>query len=155
MTVSPIRRLQRRPYEGRVAGVCAGFAEYFQVDATLVRVLWIIFSIVPGMLVGGVLAYLLSWLVMPEAHPQMDDSQGPVRLMRSATDYKIAGVCGGLAEYLGTDATPIRLLWVLLTILPGAIVGGILVYLVMWVLTPRRPAGVLKPGTPSTAGSAV
>src|SRR5205085_11150172 len=47
------------------------------------------------------------------------------RLMRSATDSKIAGVCGGLAEYLGVDATIVRLFWAILAVVPGGIVGGI------------------------------
>ena len=45
--------------------------------------------------------------------------------MRSATDSKIAGVCGGLAEYLGVDSTIVRLFWAVLAVVPGALVGGI------------------------------
>src|SRR5580765_5734025 len=43
------------------------------------------------------------------------------RLMRSATDAKIAGVCGGIAEYLGADATFVRLVWAVLAIVPGCL----------------------------------
>jgi phage shock protein C len=42
---------------------------------------------------------------------------------------KIAGVCGGLAEYFEVDATAIRLLWVVLSIFFGAILGGVIAYL--------------------------
>ena len=42
------------------------------------------------------------------------------RLHRSLTDRKIAGVCGGIAEYLGWDTTLVRLLWVILTLLGGS-----------------------------------
>jgi phage shock protein PspC (stress-responsive transcriptional regulator) len=45
----------------------------------------------------------------------------------------IAGVCGGLAEYLDMDPTLIRLVWVLVALLAGT---GILVYLIMWVVMP-------------------
>jgi len=45
-----------------IAGVCGGIAEYFNIDPTLVRVAWIIFSCVGG---SGVLAYLLAALIMP------------------------------------------------------------------------------------------
>jgi phage shock protein PspC (stress-responsive transcriptional regulator) len=64
------------------------------------------------------------------------------RLMRSATDSKIAGVCGGLAEYLGVDSTIVRLFWAILAVVPGGIVGGIVAYAVAWVIMPKAPAPV-------------
>jgi phage shock protein PspC (stress-responsive transcriptional regulator) len=45
----------------------------------------------------------------------------------------IAGVCGGLAEYLGVDPTVIRVLWVLITLLAGF---GVLLYLILWMVMP-------------------
>ena len=54
-----------RPREGRkVAGVCLGVAEYFDLDPTLVRVVWLITAIVPAGI--GVLGYIIAWIVMPE-----------------------------------------------------------------------------------------
>jgi phage shock protein C len=76
------------------------------------------------------------------------------RLMRSATDVKIAGVCGGLAEHLEIDPTIVRLVWVVLSVIPGAIFGGIVLYLVAWIIMPkaRVPAvAVAQPATPLTA----
>jgi phage shock protein C len=67
---------------------------------------------------------------------------GHRRLMRSATDSKIAGVCGGLAEYLGVDSTIVRLFWAVLAVVPGALVGGIVAYVVAWVIVPKAPVPV-------------
>jgi phage shock protein C len=54
-----------RPREGRkIAGVCIGFAEYFDLDVTLVRIVWLVCSLF-GLL--GVVAYAAGWIVMPEA----------------------------------------------------------------------------------------
>ena len=66
------------------------------------------------------------------------------RLMRSSTDAKIAGVCGGVAEYLGVDSTIVRLVWVLLVILPIPLVPAVLGYIVAWIIMPKAPlpAGV-------------
>ena len=50
--------------ERKIAGVCAGFAEYFDIDVTIVRVVWLIAAIFGG---GGVLAYIIAWIIMPEA----------------------------------------------------------------------------------------
>jgi phage shock protein C len=55
------------------------------------------------------------------------------RLHRSRTEKMIAGVCGGLAEYFDIDPTLVRMVWVLISLLAGV---GVLLYLVMWVITP-------------------
>ena len=47
----------------KIAGVCAGFAEYFDLDVTVVRVVWLIVALFGG---GGILAYIIAWIVMPE-----------------------------------------------------------------------------------------
>ena len=129
-----VRRLTRVRAEGRVAGVCAGIANYFDVDPVLVRAAWVVFSIVPGAIIGGVIAYVLAWLVMPEA-TEATVPTGP-RLTRSTTDRKIAGVCGGIAEYFAVDATLVRLIWVILSVLCGALIGGVIAYLLAWLIIP-------------------
>ena len=60
----------------------------------------------------------------------------PRKLYRSRTDRKLAGVSGGLAQYLKLDATLIRVLFILLTVLGGS---GLLVYLAMWIIVPDEP----------------
>jgi len=57
------------------------------------------------------------------------------RLYRSKKNKIIAGVCGGIGEYLDTDPTLIRLLWVLGTLLWGA---GILAYIFAWIIIPLK-----------------
>jgi phage shock protein C len=137
------RRLVRIRSQEKIAGVCAGIADYLDVDVTLVRALWLALSIVPGAIVGGVIAYLLAWVVMPEGQPTR--SAIGRRLLRSTTDVKIAGVCGGLADYFGVDATPIRVLWIILSVLPGAIIGGLIAYLAAWLIVPKPPVAVMTP----------
>ena len=59
--------LSRR--DKKIAGVCGGFAEYLELDPTLVRLLWLMMALVVG---WGVVAYLVAWIVMPleaEAKP--------------------------------------------------------------------------------------
>ena len=58
-------RVLVRSRDGRMlAGVCAGVADYFGIDATLVRVVWAVLSIMTGG--AGVLAYLAAWVIIPE-----------------------------------------------------------------------------------------
>jgi phage shock protein PspC (stress-responsive transcriptional regulator) len=132
-----IKRLVRPRAGRKIAGVCAGIADYFNVDVALVRVAWVVLSIVPGGIFGGIVAYLAAWIVMPEGTSEFSHSGPRRRLVRSATDRKLAGVCGGLAEYFDIDATALRLLWIVLGILPGAILGGIVVYVLAWIVMPK------------------
>jgi phage shock protein C len=59
------RRLRRILSEKKIAGVCAGFAEYFDTDLTLMRVIWVALLILPPNL--GAIAYIVAWAVMPKA----------------------------------------------------------------------------------------
>jgi phage shock protein C len=55
---------QARPRLGRkVAGVCLGFSEYFDIDVTVVRVVWLITAIMTCI---GFIPYIIAWIVMPE-----------------------------------------------------------------------------------------
>jgi phage shock protein C len=58
------------------------------------------------------------------------------KLLRSRTDRKISGVCGGLAAYFDIDSTIIRILWVILTLFVGAVLLGIIAYIVMAIFIP-------------------
>lgn len=134
------RRLVRLPVEGKMAGVCAGIADYFDVDVTLIRALWLALSIIPGAILGGLVAYALAWAVMPEG-TAVSRPMGR-RLVRSTSDVQFAGVCGGVADYFGVDSTLVRVLWIVLSVLPGAIIGGLLAYLVAWFIIPKAPVVV-------------
>ncbi|MES2311891.1 MAG: PspC domain-containing protein [Pseudomonadota bacterium] len=58
------------------------------------------------------------------------------RLYRSRNDRKLAGICGGIAEYYGWDPTLVRVAWIVLTLLGGS---GILIYLILWLVMPESP----------------
>ena len=58
-------------------------------------------------------------------------------LQRSRNQRIIAGVCGGIAEWLGWSVTLVRVLFVLVSILSAAF-PGIIAYIVLWVLMPNR-----------------
>lgn len=60
------------------------------------------------------------------------------QLYRSRTNRKIAGVCGGLGEYMNLDPTIIRLIWVFLILCAGT---GLLAYLIAALIIPENPNG--------------
>lgn len=57
------------------------------------------------------------------------------RLTRSRTDRMIAGVCGGLGNYLGIDPVFIRLLWAIAIFAYGT---GLLLYILAWIIIPEE-----------------
>lgn len=61
------------------------------------------------------------------------------RLYRSRDDRMIAGVAGGLGEYLGMDPTIVRILFVVFAI--GGVGTGVIAYLIMALITPEEPMG--------------
>ena len=90
-----------------------------------------------GAIIGGVIVYVAAWFIMPEGTDQAAPVVDGRVLRRSTTDRQIAGVCGGMAEYFGVDSTAVRLLWVVLSIFVGAIIGGVIAYALAWLIIPR------------------
>jgi phage shock protein C len=58
--------LSRPMDQKKIAGVCAGFARYMDVDVTLMRILWLAVALCTGM---GFIAYLVAWILMPKDYP--------------------------------------------------------------------------------------
>lgn len=63
------------------------------------------------------------------------------KLYRSRTDKMLAGVCGGIAEYLNIDSTIVRIVFVLFSLGGGF---GILAYVALAIIMPERPYGNIE-----------
>jgi phage shock protein C len=220
------KRLYKSRTERMIDGVCGGIAEYFGLDVTLIRILWVLLTLFGG---TGIVLYIVAMIVMPAAPvgtiatgaPAPPRSRGangkfwgalliafgalllldnlgvPIwhrwwgfswsvvlplllilagvaflyggrdgiltpadskpadapatepspaatavpprtnRLYRSRTDKKIFGVCGGIANHIGTDPTIVRLLFVVAAF---ASVGFmLLLYVAMALVVPQEP----------------
>ncbi len=56
------KRLYRSGRNRILGGVCGGIGEYFGVDPVMIRLLWVLFSLVCG---SGILAYIIAWIIIP------------------------------------------------------------------------------------------
>ncbi|MGH9618343.1 MAG: PspC domain-containing protein [Bryobacteraceae bacterium] len=74
-----------------------------------------------------------------------------VRLSRPRQDRKIAGVCAGVARFLGIDVTLVRILFLVFTIWPPGV--GLIVYLICWIAMPQDPL-LLPPARSARAQNA-
>jgi phage shock protein C len=57
------RKLYRSKTNRQLAGVCGGLAEYFNLDATLIRVLFVVLAVLGG---SGIVLYLALWIIVPK-----------------------------------------------------------------------------------------
>ena len=150
-------RLYRDSSDKMLGGVCAGLANYMNVDPAIVRLLFAIITF--GGFGLGVFLYILAWIILP-----VRDLDGYVgkRLFRNPDDKILGGVCGGLAAYFNRETWVVRLIFaapLLLNILfsfingifsvfshgpgvPDFFFGSftgtfVLAYIVLWIVLPE------------------
>ena len=61
------KRLYKSATDKKLCGVCAGIAEYFEIDPTIIRLAWVVFTLLGG---SGILAYIIAAIVMPSEAQQ-------------------------------------------------------------------------------------
>lgn len=59
-----IKKLYLSTTDKKISGVCGGIGEYFQLDSTLVRLVWVVLTIATG-IVPGIIGYIIAAIVMP------------------------------------------------------------------------------------------
>jgi phage shock protein PspC (stress-responsive transcriptional regulator) len=150
-------RLYRDSSDKMLGGVCAGLANYMNVDPAIVRLLFAIITF--GGFGLGVFLYILAWIILP-----VRDLDGYVgkRLFRNPDDKVLGGVCGGLGAYFNKETWIVRLIFaapLLLNILfsfingvfsvfdhgpgvPDFFFGSftgtfVLAYIVLWIVLPE------------------
>jgi phage shock protein PspC (stress-responsive transcriptional regulator) len=134
-----MRKLYRLSESKKLAGICAGLGDYFDLDPVLFRLLFVISVLFGGV---GILIYVLLWILVPEKPGAEGASPRPARrLYLSSSDRKIAGVCGGLGEWLDIDPVFMRIAFILLALMGGL---GIVLYVLLWILVPRPPGAPAK-----------
>lgn len=68
------KRLMRSSTDKKIAGVCAGLADYFELDVTIIRVVWILAVLCVG---TGILVYVILWIALPLAPTGMTSTSAP------------------------------------------------------------------------------
>jgi len=129
-----MKKLHRFVEDRKIAGVCAGLGDYFDLDPVFFRLFFLASLLFGGL---GALAYLIVWVMVPEKTDAPGEPRPLERLRLSSFDRKIGGVCGGLGERFEIDPVLFRVAFILLALACGL---GILVYIALWLLVPRTPA---------------
>ncbi|MDD3840328.1 MAG: PspC domain-containing protein [Clostridia bacterium] len=63
------KKLYKSKNDKKISGVCGGIAEYFDIDPTIIRIIWVIFSLYYG---SGIIAYIACALIMPDEPEKME-----------------------------------------------------------------------------------
>lgn len=99
------RPLYRLPKQGRIAGVCAGLANYFDFDVTLMRVIFVVGAFVTGG--AAILLYIILAIILPvddgstvKAHATVDESVGD-KFQRLGRDLKANNSINRMRNYTG------------------------------------------------------
>jgi phage shock protein PspC (stress-responsive transcriptional regulator) len=129
-TYAPSKRLMRDKRRKILGGVCAGLANYFNIDALWIRLIFALLTFVYGV---TFFVYIVMWILVPGS----DDLDEPIvgkKMYRDPEHKVIGGVAGGIAAYLGIDLIATRVLFVILTIMGGM---GLFLYIVLWLILPE------------------
>lgn len=155
------RRLYRDLAHRKIAGVCAGLAQYFRVNPLVVRLIFLALVLLPNVFgaydhipgtgmfrhrfdFGGLalIAYAVLWIALPKR----TDAPAPIdtldfggkltgrKLFRDTDAGKVGGVAAGLAAYFQTDVVLVRVLFLLSLFLGGS---GFVAYLILWAVVPE------------------
>jgi len=74
MASAQVKRLYRSKTDRILGGVCGGIGEYFNTDPTLIRLLWVVFTLAWG---AGILAYIIAWIIVPEKPVETPPTAAP------------------------------------------------------------------------------
>ena len=125
------RKLYRSRTDRSIAGICGGLADFFHIDATVMRLIMLFLIIFGGL---SIWAYIILWIIIPE-EPARKFNIKTKKLYR-VRDGIIAGVCGGLADFFGLDPSLIRIASLFLLVFGGL---SLWVYIILWLIVPKAP----------------
>ncbi len=127
-----MKKLYRTNKGQKIAGVCTGLGEHFDLDPVILRVLFLVCVPFGGI---GFLTYLIMWIVVPLKDSNVSGNKSGKRLYLSTSNKKVAGVCGGLGDFFDLDPTIFRVGSLVLVFVGGL---GALLYVVLWLVIPKQ-----------------
>ena len=141
------KRLYRDENNKVFGGVCSGLAHYFNMDITLVRIIFLVLFFAFGF---GLIPYIILWVVVPNSADKIIGSTRK-KLYRDSDDKIVAGVSSGIGNYFGINAWIPRILFVLpfisfafrhgndfsdflkISFSPGSLI----IYIILWLVLPE------------------
>lgn len=129
-TFTPSKQLMRDQKRKIMGGVCAGLANYFNIDALWVRLIFAVLFFAWGV---TFFAYIFMWILVPGSYDLEEPITGK-KMFRDPERKIIGGVSGGVAAFMGLDVIAVRVLFIIFTFAAGI---GLFIYIVLWLILPE------------------
>lgn len=132
------KRIYRDTKRKALGGVLSGLAHYFNIDATWVRIIFLLLffglSPITESAASGffIIAYIICWVAFPPNN-KLEEDPKIKKFYRNPEGKVVGGVASGLSAYFGIDIAIIRLIFVL----SGFFGAGIIAYIILWVSAPE------------------
>lgn len=130
-----MNKLYRSRSDRVLAGICGGLGRYFQIDSTVIRLLFGFLWLASGIL-PLTLGYLIGIWIIP-LEPIQSDEKSFRHFYRSRKNRMLGGICGAIAEAWNLDATVVRLVAVFICFLTGVVPLAI-IYCIAWAIIPEK-----------------
>jgi phage shock protein PspC (stress-responsive transcriptional regulator) len=127
---TPPKQLMRDQKRKILGGVCSGLANYFNVDALWIRLIFALLTFAYGV---TFVVYIVMWIIVPGSF-DLDEPVVGKKMYRDPERKVIGGVASGVAAYLGMDTIAMRVLFVIFTVMGGL---GLFIYIVLWLILPE------------------
>ncbi|MBX2962317.1 MAG: PspC domain-containing protein [Cyclobacteriaceae bacterium] len=124
------RQFMRDQKRKIMGGVCAGLANYFNVDAVWIRLLFALLTFAYGLII---IAYVILWIIVPGSY-ELEEPTVTKKLFRNSDKKVLGGVASGLAAYLKLDIVIVRLIFIITAFFGGL---GFVAYIVFWIIVPE------------------
>ena len=128
------RKLYRDRFDKKIAGVCGGLAQRFQIDSTLIRIIFFILCLVTAG--TWILVYIILALIIPLGPISYIESNYK-KMYKSKRDKVFLGVLGGISAYFGFNANILRIIFIVCMIFT-AFVPLSIIYLVLAAIIPDK-----------------
>lgn len=129
-TFNASKQLMRDQKRKILGGVCAGLANYFNIDALWIRLFFAILFFAWGI---TLFAYIIMWILVPGSYDLEEPVTGK-KMFRDPERKIIGGVSGGVAAFIGIDVVAVRILFIIFTFAAGI---GLFLYIVLWLILPE------------------
>jgi len=136
-----MRKLYRSRSNKKLAGVLGGLGEYWKIDPTIIRLIFLIIFFITAIF-PFLIAYIIAAIIIP-LEPITRKQRKYKVLYRSRKNKFIAGVLAGISEFLKIDPTIIRLIFIAIMILTG-FAPMIFAYIVAWIVIPEKPGSDIE-----------
>lgn len=143
------KKIERSRYNRKISGVCGGLADYFDMDVTFVRLIFLMMALSALIVYNAsavfvIICYFSLAVIIPAEGAvksrKTSSSWRKMSLYRVEDEKMITGLCGGIAKALSVDPTVVRVLTAVPAIMTGIVPGFVIYLVIAWIVPSEEVA---------------